>query len=201
MIQLQSLQQQGPPPTNMLQARQNIAAGEPLALKAVVRSTKVSITSNAGGGAAETTIYLYNNNYLQTITDNGSGANSIDYNYEDGFGGVLTSKKITNANGAQGQTLYGGYISCFADDVASEANLVDSEPSLLQYNGRGTNAIPTIIEVDDNFSRSDQSDGIGVFTCEQPFNESTQFQINIQGDAAVEFRILVKLYFFPNFKM
>lgn len=203
MMQLSQIQRQGPSPrAGALQAERPIAPGENLALTAIIRSTKVAITSTAGVGAAETTVYLYNNDYLQSVTDNGSGANSIAFNYEDGFGGTLTSRKIQMANNAKGQTLYGGYLTCFADGVADETGLSNSEPFLLQYVGRGQNAVPTIIEVDDNFSRSDFSDGIGVFTCEQPFNESTQFQLNINGgNAGIDYAITVKLYFYPNFKL
>lgn len=175
---------------------------EKVSLTPVIRSTKVTITSAPGAGAVETTVYLYNNDYLQSVDDNGSGASSITYNYEDGFAGTLTSRKIQMANNAQGQVLYGGYIECYAAGVADPTGLSNSEPQILQYTGRGTSAVPTIIEVDDNFSRSDFSTGIGVFTCEQPFNESTQIQLNINGAAAATtYVIVVKLYFYPNFKI
>jgi len=183
-------------------AQGNTANGnQVVSLQPVVRSTKVTITSTAGVGAAETTIYLWNNDYLQNVDDNGSGAASITYNYEDGFTGTLTSRMIQMANNAQGQVLYGGYIECYAAGVADPTGLSDSEPQLLQYTGRGTSAVPTIIEVDDNFSRSDNSTGIGVFTCEQPFNQSTQLELKINGAAGTTYSITVKLYFFPNFKI
>lgn len=171
-----------------------------VALTPVVRSTKCSVTSTAGGGAVETTIYLWNNDY-QNVTDNGSGANSITYNYEDGFAGVLTSRRIYQANMGQGQVLYGGYIECFAAGVADPTGLSNAEPAVINYVGRGSLAVPTVIEVDDNFSRADNSTGIGVFTCEQPFDIGTQFQLNINGAAGTTYVINVKLYFYPNFKI
>lgn len=184
-----------------------IQAGENISLTPVVRSTTVTITSTGAAGAGQTTVYLWNNSYLQTVTDNGGGANTISYNWEDGFTGELTSQNIKFANGGKGQTLYGGYITCTATTagttIQDETGLENSSPLLLQYIGRGTASIPTIIEVNDNFSRSDFSVGIGVFTCMQPFNQATQLQLDINGDttATTDYAITVKLYFFPNFKM
>lgn len=178
-----------------------INPGDPVYMKPMIPSAKVTITSSPDAAAVQTQIFIWNQDYLQDTATNGGVA--LVYNFEDAFTGNLTSRMIGEANSGDGQVLYGIYIRALADGVADPTGLSNTEPSILKYTGRGTNAVPTELYIDDNETRADQDDSIGVVRIPGglPFDRKSQFTCFINGDAAVTYTLILKFYFYPNFKV
>lgn len=65
-------------------------------IKAEPSQTIITINSNNDSGSGTKTIYLLNNDVMQgLVTDNGSGAGSITYQFNDGFNGNIISNIFT----------------------------------------------------------------------------------------------------------
>lgn len=165
---------------------------------AVPRSTTITVTSVAAAGAAPTVVYLLNQNSLNNIVNNGSGAGSITYTYQDGFGGNNLSQILAFARYGVGMTCFGGYIRMMTNTTPPQGDpsgLDATNPAFLFFNTYGRST-PSDINIADDQTRADQDTSIEVFTCMQNITTSVQFSFLMPvGDTAT-----VTLYFNPYFR-
>lgn len=182
-----------------------LAQGTPVTINPILRSLKVTITSPPDAAAIPTQIYVLNQQRLQNVTTNTGVA--LTYNYPDSNGGNQNSDMVgfNLQPGQLGTPCYGVYIRATADGVADSVGLSDTEPFFITYVGRAWLGIPYIINIDDNETRADNDDSIGVFKfpVDSPLmiDYNTQFGEMINGDATVTYRLVNKFYFYPNFKV
>ena len=162
----------------------------------------ILVNSNSGAGADPfTRVSLLNQDYLNNIDDNGSGAGSILYTYQDGTKfGQLTSLNISQQRSNQGAPCFGFSIRLTDSAGAGQPSLLaNCNPSFTTRNvyGRSNN-----LDVASTFGqgRSDFDTSIMVWRVAAGFSRFTQFEFEMPGDAATDFIAVVTLYFTRNFR-
>ena len=86
----------------------DISGGKAIAFTPKFTSASVTVSSNAGGGAAATDVYIFNNTGLTALdTDNGSGAASIAYSWGDGRSGKGYERAFSSYNQGNGVGMKG----------------------------------------------------------------------------------------------
>lgn len=159
-------------------------------------ASTISVSSAGGMSAAPTVVYLLNNASLNDIDDNGSGAASITYSYQDGFGGKLLSDIIGGDRAKRGAICYGFSIrmNVTSGGAGDPANLALTNPFFETFNTFGRS---NSLDVASTFGqgRSDFDSSIMVWRCYQNFGNFVQFGFTMPvADTAT-----VTLYWTPNF--
>lgn len=159
------------------------------------KSITLQVSSAAGAGATATTVFLLNQNLLNNITDNGSGAGSITYVSNDGFSGNLVSEILAGARANMGAVCYGLAVrmNVIAGGAGDPAGLAAANPVWLANNAFGRST-PLDFNSTDNQTRMDQDDSIQIWTCVQNVGRFVQLGLTVPvADTAT-----VTLYFDPN---
>ena len=159
-------------------------------------SIAIQASSNNGEGAANTQIWLLNQDILSNITNNSSGAGSITYTYQDAFEGKVTNELISRARGGVGAVCYGFSLRIVTGGSGSASNLAITNPVFLTYNAFGRSVANDTNIVSDQ-TRSDYDSSIGVFRTTQNITRFTQMGIVLAPNSVAT----VTLYFTPNFKL
>lgn len=145
---------------------------------ALPNSITVSLSSAAGVGAVATRVYLFNQDKLSNITDNGSGANSITYTYQDGFGGNVVSELLAMARAGVGAVCYGVAIraNVIATGAGSSAALATTNPAFYNYNALGGRT-DTNFNITAEQTRGDFDTSISLFRCIANVPRFSQFSL------------------------
>jgi hypothetical protein len=161
-------------------------------------SVTISVASAAGSGAAPVTVYLINeqaNGLGNQVTDNGSGAGSVTYAYQDNFGGKLLSSLLRDARTGMGAICYGIAIrmNITSGGAGDPAGLATANPFFIIYNALGRSN-STDFNSTDGQNRSQYDDSIQVWNCIQNVGSFVQLGFTIPvADTAT-----ITLYFNPN---
>lgn len=131
-------------------------------------SISVVITSTSAVGSAPTRIFLFNQAFLQNITNNGGGAGTIAYTWEDGSAtGGAVSEIVGGARSNVGAICYG--VSLRYDVTpplgvitGNPAGVAGSAPAFLINTGYAF-PMPTNLNPTSNQTRKDQDQSIGVY--------------------------------------
>lgn len=164
-----------------------------------VRSFTYQINSAPGAGAASIRIFTLQNSELPTVTDNGSGANSITYAWQDANGGKTISRIIRYGRAGVGVICFGGTIRvdqtpAGASSVGYAPGVAALAPYFATYNEFGL-AQPLTLNAAADQTRKDQDTSIFVFSCVQNLSDVTQLSMVIPGDnAGNTYTITVTLY-------
>lgn len=138
-----------------------------------VDTITVAITSDAGGN--DTTVNLWNTTALgNLITDNGGGANTIDYGWDDGtFNGAVDNGIVTTGRQNKGLICWRVDFELFVDGLSDPANIAILRPVWLTYDafGRGT---PVSMNTAARHTRQDFDKGIVNMYCIQNVSPYTQ---------------------------
>lgn len=158
----------------------------------------IQVASAAGGGAVATRVFLLQQDSLNDITNNGSGAASITYTYQDGFAGRNLSQIVGNARNGMGAICYGFSIrmTVTATNAGDAAGLAAANPSFRTFDAFGT-FLPLNVSGTMNQERGDFDTSIMVWRTAQNLSLFTQLSFVIPvGDTAT-----VTIYTTPDFKL
>lgn len=178
-------------PVNILIPQGNHAFNQPQAqmsanLYPIPTAITIVVASALGAGALATQVFLFNQDLLNNVTNNGSGAGSITYTYSDGFNGNVVNHILANARAGVGAICYGVAVrmNVTASKAGDPAGLAVANPEWNLFNALGgvqnlnlnTNAFQ---------QRSDYDTSIEVMPCIQNVTRFTQFAFTIPaGDTA-----------------
>lgn len=100
------------------------------------KSVTITVTSTdlAGGPYGPQLVYLFNRPSNQDVTDNGSGANSVAYQYQDGKGGLRLDYMTNKVRGNMGIPCYGVAIRMLANGAADPTGLGQANPFFIWWN-------------------------------------------------------------------
>jgi len=158
----------------------------------------VQVASAAGGGAVATRVFLLQQATLNDITNNGSGAASITYTYQDGFAGRNVSNIVGNARNGMGAICFGFSIrmNVTAGGAGDAAGLAAVNASFRTFDAYGT-FIPLNVSATENQERGDFDTSIMVWRCAQNLSLFTQLSFVMPvADTAT-----VTIYTTPDFKL
>lgn len=158
-------------------------------------SATIQVASAAGGASIR--VYVLNQASLNSVTNNGGGAGTVTYTYQDGFAGVVLSNILTNARGGVGAIAYGAVIRAIvtSSKAGDPVGLAAASPRFDINNAYGS-TIPTNFNITTDQTRSDYDTSIEVMSCVQNITNTTQFSFIIP----ILDTFSVTLYFTPNFK-
>lgn len=156
----------------------------------------VSVVSDAGEGAIATRIYLLNQATLNNIENNGKGAASIHYTYQDGFAGRVLSNLLSLSRAGVGAICFGVSIRLIVTSTGGDdANgLAQCNPKFYTNNTAGS-TVNLDITAAGNQTRKDNDKSIGVYPVVQNISVATQFSMVISPDRTAT----VTFYFHPDF--
>jgi len=147
--------------------------------------------SNVGAGAVATRIYLLQQDFLNNITTNGSGANSITYSYTDGFSGRNISRAVANARAGVGAITYGTQLTFnnTATGAADVANLNSANAYYATFDPSTGQPSTNKVNTSGDQSRSDTNFGLSVTRDIQNLSCETQlsFVLNVGVTATATF--------------
>lgn len=159
-------------------------------------SFSVGVASAVGAGALPTEVFLLNNDRLNNITNNGSGAGSVTYTFQDGFQGNVVSDLLAFSRAGVGAIIYGVAIRL---DVLATPGTGDpfglglTNPAFLTFGAFGR-SVPLDYNVNENQTRMDFDNSIEVVSVVINFTRFSQFAFTIPiGDTAT-----VTMYTTPN---
>jgi len=151
----------------------------------------VTAVSNVGAGAAATRVYLLQQDYLNNITTNGSGASSITYSYTDGFSGRNISRAVANARAGVGAISYGTQLTFnnTATGAADVANLNSANAYFATFDPSTGQPSTNKVNTSGDQSRSDTNFGLSVTRDIQNLSCETQlsFVLNVGVTATATF--------------
>lgn len=159
-------------------------------------SAMVQVASATGASAARKTVYLLQQDTLNNVTDNGSGAASITYTYQDTFSGKVLSALVSQARAGVGAICYGVSIrmNVTSGGAGDPANLALTNPMFVTYDSKGKES-PLSLDAAADQTRKDNDTSIGVWRCVQNLSKITQFSFSMPvGDTAT-----VVFYMTPDF--
>lgn len=143
-------------------------------------SITVQVASATGVGAVTTKVYLFNQSRLNNVTNNGSGAGTITYTYQDGFGGTIVDDVLTFARGGVGAVCRGVALRMIttATDAGNAAALSTANPSFITYNMLGGSTSMNF-NITANQTRGDFDTSIEVIPCTQNIGRFVQYSFAI----------------------
>lgn len=169
-----------------IKSTNDIDRGALIDVTANPRQTVITIASAAGGGAANITASLFNEDYLNaTPTNNGSGAGSVVTTYNDGFSGNLISN-ITSTKGDRGLRVKQLQIklTITASGAQDPAALAACNPLHTTYNGDAT-SLPQSIPLVSAGTPKDFQSGFLVVNVDFPIKRYSQLSLVVPpGDTA-----------------
>lgn len=155
-----------------------------------------SINAGGGGPGANVDVFLFNQDELNDVTDNGTGANSVQYTYQDNARGKVISRIITGARAGLGLICYGIAIRM---QITSSGNgdasgVAATNPRFGVDNGMG-DFIPLNFNTTSNQTRKDEDTSLIVIPCIQNITSVTQLKLRMKYlDTAT-----VTVYFTPDY--
>lgn len=158
----------------------NIGGGQSIQGVKVPTSLTVSITSGEAIGAVPTTLNLFNDAvFSNQVTNNGSGANSITYNWGDNTtNGRLYTELCRLMNNGMGVGIKGFNIACtFANGTSNQQFFSTANVTTLLNTLRG-NFIPREISVEDAVRNTAFNSGL--LTVVQPMMLNTLMQLTLE---------------------
>ncbi len=160
-------------------------------------SFNVKVVSDLGVGAADTRVYLFNQDLLNNIDNNGSGAGSIRYTYLDNFDGKLQSELLGLARGGKGALFRAVALNIVttATNVADPVSLMNSNPKFQAYNFFG-DYIPLNFGITEGQGRKDFYQGIEVIECMINMLRNTQYSFIVTPGTTATITFYTKPYNF-----
>lgn len=147
----------------------------------------VKITSAVGAGAAATRVYIFNQDILKNVTNNGSGAASIAYTYLDNFAGNNISQLMALSRAGIGAIIYGFTLrmNVTAGGAGDATGLGVCNPYFATNNAYG-NELPLNANMTANQTRGDFDTSIEGNDIRQNMGRFVQFSFIIPvGDSVI----------------
>lgn len=164
----------------------------------IPNSITISVASATGAGAAATRVGLFNQDIFGTVSNNGSGAGSITYTYQDGTTtGALVSAILTQARAAVGTICYGVATRMLvtSSKAGDATGLANANGAFYAYNAFGA-SIPLNLNMSSDQGRQDYDSSIEVIPLVQNISRFVQYSFVLPvGDTAT-----LTFYFTPNFR-
>jgi len=158
----------------------NIGAGQSIQGVKVPTSLTVSITSGEGVNAVATTLNLFNDAVFgNQVTNNGSGANTITYNWGDNTSnGKYYTELCRLMNNGMGIGIRGFNIACtFLNGTSNQQFFSTANVTTLLNTLRG-NFIPREVSVEDAVRNTAFNSGL--LTVVQPIMLNTLMQLTLE---------------------
>lgn len=149
-------------------------------------SITVTVASATGAGAVATRIYLFNQDILNNVTNNTSGAGSITYAYQDGFSGNIINQMLAFSRGGVGAICYGVALrmNVTSSKAGDPAGLSVANPEFITNNMLGGSTTLNF-NITANQTRGDYDTSIEVIPCVQNITRFVQYSFIIPvGDTA-----------------
>jgi hypothetical protein len=155
----------------------------------------VNVTSNAGG--ASTTVYVFNQDYLNNITSN--GASAISYAWNDTFSGTVVSRLLGYARNGVGAIIYGVAIrmTVLSTGAGLPSSFTTINPYFLTYNAYGKQIGVYNLNTSTNQTRKDYDTSIQVDRFAVNLSRMSQFALTIPTNAVASCTFYLK----PNFSV
>lgn len=143
-------------------------------------SFTVLVRSNTGVSAASTRVFVLNQDILNNITNNGSGANSIVYTYQDGFNGAVLNRLLGQARAGVGAVCFGVALrmNITSSGAGDPAGLAGANPEFITNNALGGSASLNF-NITSMQTRQDYDTSIEVIPCVQNLARFVQYGFTI----------------------
>lgn len=159
----------------------NIGGGQVINGVKIPTSLTVSVRSNSGSGAVDTIVNLFNATIFDNqVTTNGSGANSIVYNWGDNTtNGKLYTELCRLMNNGMGIGIKGFNLACtFVDGTSNQQFFSTANVTILLNSLRG-NTIPREVSVEDAVRNTAFNSGLLTVVQEMQLNTLMQMTLEV----------------------